>query len=162
MRLYPSCSNNQFFAWSFVAAGASALAGAGFFTAGLAGAFLAAGLAAAFLATGFFAGAAFLTGAAAGAGTSCTATISAFGGLAELYLLSRASMVVRWVNMISMRRLRARPWVLLLAARGIRSPMPRSIRRSCFRPLRLKIEAMDCARSLVRAWLTGSAPEVST
>lgn len=79
--------------------------------AGLAGAFLAAGLAAAFLTGAFFAGA---LAAGAGAGTSCTATISAFGGLAELYLLSSANIVVRCVNIISMRRFSARPWLLSL------------------------------------------------
>lgn len=40
--------------------------------------------------------------------------------------------------------------------------MPRSIKRSCFKPLRLKIEAMDCARSLVNAWLAGAEPVAST
>ena len=92
---YQSAKGEQLAARPFAAGVAAlALAGAGFLAAGLAGAFLAAGLAAAFLATGAFFAAALAAGA--GAGTSCTATISATGGvLPDWYLLSKANIVVR-------------------------------------------------------------------
>ncbi|MNN52748.1 hypothetical protein D3C81_1674640 [compost metagenome] len=39
--------------------------------------------------------------------------------------------------------------------------MPRNIRRSRFMPPRLKIEATEVARSLLRVWVAGAAPEES-